>query len=117
MNLIDALKVNGKAQIERLDPKTHVCVENEMFIIRSTFDDGSTADAQLTLASMILSEEWVPFKEPCKHEPIIKSIISFTTNGKWQIESNEVMRLLEEERNPNCRYCEQKLKPTGWELA
>ena len=113
MNLIDALKENGKARRKSwMNDKYHVIVNQE----RKAFQaKDSSAPYWIDMSfDNFMATDWEPYKEPCKHEPKEVEIVTFKTLGANTVSVYELNRVLSEERNPICKHCGVKIKAKEW---
>lgn len=101
MTLQEALKVNGKARLPSFE-RTKYCFIGKHDLSRLVFDDDGR---MFTDFNAILSEEWVPWEEPCNHEPEIIEV---------RLQGPSFSNVYTEYKTI-CKHCRAKLKATGWD--
>lgn len=100
MKLQDALKVNGKAIRPGKTNSISYHHGYEKFILNYGEDQEPQFDIQVLGPFDIMAEDWEPYKEPCKHEPIA-----------WKHPEKNMPDVTFEHK---CG-CGAKIRATGWE--
>lgn len=101
MTLQQALKPYGKATLSDWSNK-FISIKKEKFIITSHCDD-HFFDSELTIASILLSENWLPFEKFCDHEPDLKmrglkEMLELPANSPLEFQCKKCLRPLKAEK-------------------
>lgn len=108
MNLIDALKVNGRAR--RPQWSESIWIEYRHQALTDHRGNGFEL-----LPMDYLAEDWERLELPCKHEPEQFTFITGTVGKDGKVWNTDAIHMLEQARKIKCQHCGIQLKATAWE--
>lgn len=108
MTLIESLKANGKAR------RTNWVYGAFAYLIKNkmVFNTGVVVELDLPTHD-IFANDWQPYKEPCKHEPIV--YVELKNVGTWFRQNMTHYRA--DPLMITCKHCGVKIKAEKWTEA